>query len=305
MAQIKANNIEIEVEEHGDASAPAVLLVMGLAAQLTFWPRGFIDRLVKDGYRVIAFDNRDIGLSQKLHAKRALKPTYMALASAVGLKGLAPYRLTDMTADAVGVLDALSIEKAHIVGVSMGGMIAQILAADHPHRVKSLTAWMSTTNNPKLPKAAPNILKEVFAIRTRPRTREELIDRSVNLWGLIGTKNAGHDPKEFRERIANSIDRCTYPAGVRRQIAAIVATGDLRSWTKRISAPTLVLHGLADPLVPYQGGEDIAANIEGARLEILDGLGHDLPPSHIQQISDLIAEHFRAVEENAVSTRAA
>ncbi|MEL6363718.1 MAG: alpha/beta hydrolase [Pseudomonadota bacterium] len=305
MAQLTANGVKIEYEDHGDPSNPAVLLVMGLAAQLTFWPPAFIEHLVGLGYRVIAFDNRDVGLSEKLHAKTALKPQYMAIASLLGLKRLAPYTLRDMAADTVGVLDALNIDRAHLVGVSMGGMISQIVAADHPHRVKSFTAWMSSTNNPKLPKADPKITQAVFNARVGARTRDELIDRTTDLWGLIGTRNGGHDLQALRERVAASIERCNYPAGIRRQIAAIIATGDLRQWTRKITAPTLVLHGSTDPLVPVQAGHDIAANIEGARLEILDGMGHDLPPNHMPRITDLIAEHVRAVEENAASEKAA
>jgi len=164
---------------------------------------------------------------------------------------------------------------------------------------------MTSTNNPKLPKPDATIVKEVFSVRERPRTRDDLIDRTVALWGLIGTKDSGHDPDEFRARISASIDRCTYPAGVRRQIAAIIATGDLRRWTRRIEAPSLVIHGSADPLVPYQGGLDVAANIEGARKEIIDGLGHDLPPKFLPKITELVIEHLRSVEETAASAEAA
>ena len=305
MAQLTANNIKIEFEDHGDASNPAVLLVMGLAAQLTLWPPAMIEHLVAAGYRVITFDNRDVGLSEKLHTKRAPKPQYMMLASLLGFKRFAPYRLNDMAADAVGVLDALDIDQAHVVGVSMGGMISQILAAEHPHRVRSLTAWMSSTNNPKLPKADPSVTKAVLTARTGSKHQGELIDQTAELWKLIGTKDSGTEPEVLRERVAASLERCNYPAGIRRQIAAIMATGDLREWTQNITAPTLVLHGSADPLVPYQAGQDIAANIEGAHFEMLEGMGHDVPPSHLDRINHLITEHLRAVEEKAASSQAA
>ncbi|MEO1656978.1 MAG: alpha/beta hydrolase [Pseudomonadota bacterium] len=305
MPQLTANNIAIEVEEHGDPSNPAVLLVMGLAAQLTLWPPALIEHLVAQGYRVIAFDNRDVGLSQKLHTKRAPKPQYMAIASLLGFNRLAPYTLREMAGDAVGVLDALDVEQAHVVGVSMGGMISQIVAAENPGRVKSLTAWMSSTNNSKLPKADPSITKAVLNARTSARNQSELVDQTAELWKLIGTKDSGTPPEVLRERVAASLERCNYPAGIRRQIAAIMATGDLRSWTQKISAPTLVIHGSADPLVPYQAGQDIAATIDGARFELLEGMGHDVPPSHLPRINDLIAEHLRAVEEKAASQQAA
>ncbi|MEM0928765.1 MAG: alpha/beta hydrolase [Pseudomonadota bacterium] len=305
MPQLTANNIKIEVDDHGDPSNPAVLLVMGLAAQMTLWPPAFIEHLVGQGYRVIAFDNRDVGLSEKLHTKRAIKPQYMAIASLLGLKRLAPYRLNDMALDAVGVLDALDIEQAHVVGVSMGGMISQIVAAEHGHRVKSLTAWMSSTNNPKLPKADPSITKAVLNARTSAQNQNELVDQTAELWKLIGTKDSGTDPEVLRERVAASLERCNYPAGIRRQIAAIMATGDLREWTNKISAPTLVIHGSADPLVPHQAGQDIAANINGARFELLEGMGHDVPPSHLPRINDLITDHLRTVEQKAASSQAA
>lgn len=306
MPPVKSNGIEIEVETHGPKDGPAVLLIMGLAAQLTFWPRDLVSRLASDGYRVIAFDNRDIGLSEKLHTKRAPKPAAFALLSRLPFgRTLAPYTLADMAKDAIGVLDAQGVERAHVVGVSMGGMIGQILASQYADRVQSFTAIMTSTNAPSLPKADPAIVKEIFAVRTRPRTRDELIDRTVGLWGLIGTKESGNDPAEFRERIAASVDRCTYPAGIRRQIAAIIATGDLRRFARKITRPTLVIHGSADPLVPMQGGLDIAACVKDARAEIIDGMGHDLPPKHLQQISDLLIGHFRSVEEHAAASRAA
>ncbi|MBI1394274.1 MAG: alpha/beta fold hydrolase [Alphaproteobacteria bacterium] len=306
MPLIKANGIDIEVETHGPKDGPAVLLIMGLAAQLTFWPRGMIERLAGEGYRVIAFDNRDIGLSEKLHAKRAPKPAAFAVLSRLPFaRALAPYTLEDMAEDAVGVLDALGVEAAHVVGVSMGGMIGQILAADHPDRAKSLTAIMTSTNAASLPKANPKIVKEIFAVRTRPRTRDELIDRTIGLWGLIGTRDSGADPAEFRERIAASIDRCTYPAGIRRQIAAIIATGELRRYARRIEKSTLVIHGSADPLVPMQGGLDIAAHVKDARAEIIEDMGHDLPPKFLDRLNDLLIGHFRSVEADAARDAAA
>ncbi|MEE2691864.1 MAG: alpha/beta hydrolase [Pseudomonadota bacterium] len=306
MAFVKANGIEIEVEDFGDKSNPAVLLIMGLSAQLTLWPTAFVDALVARGFRVIRFDNRDIGLSQKMHEARALSPfLFIAAARLFGAQRLAPYTLHDMAADAVGVLDALGVESAHVVGASMGGMIGQIVAAAYPGRVRSFTAIMSSTNNPALPKAEASVLKALFAKRPPAKSRDELIDRSVEAWNIIGTRDGGNDPVEFRKRIAANVDRCTYPAGVRRQVAAIVATGDLRRWTRAIAAPTLVIHGSADPLAPNAGGRDIAANVEDAKLEIIDGMGHDLPPKHLPKITELVADHLKSAEEKARDSRAA
>lgn len=306
MTRIRANGIEIEAEEFGGKSNPAVLLIMGLSAQLTHWPTAFIEALVAEGYRVIRFDNRDIGLSEKMHEARALSPfMFIAAARLFGAQRLAPYTLHDMAADTVGVLDAFGIDSAHIVGASMGGMIGQLVAATYPARARSLTTIMSSTNNPALPKADPAVLKALFAKRPPAKTRDELIDRTVEAWGIIGTKDGGADPVEFRARIASNVDRCTYPAGVRRQMAATIATGDLRRWTRVIAAPTLVIHGAADPLVPVAGGRDIAGNIKGARLEIIDGMGHDLPPKHLPKLTELVAGHVRSAEEKARATRAA
>ncbi len=305
MAQLNANGLTIEYEEYGSASNPAILLIMGLAAQLTHWPPAMIDALVKAGYRVIAFDNRDIGLTQKLHAKRSPRPARMAIAKMIGLKGLAPYTLKDMAKDTVGVLDALSIERAHVIGVSMGGMIGQVFAAQYPSRIAGFVPIMTSTNNPKLPKPDSKIINEIFSVRTKPRTRDELIDRTIGLWGLIGTKDGGNEPVAFRKRIAAAIDRCNYPAGIRRQIAAIIATGDLRAFSKKIEAPTLVIHGSSDPLVPFQGGLDIAATINGAKVEIIDEMGHDLPPKFLSRITELVVDHLRSSEETVASAKAA
>ncbi|MEQ1867376.1 MAG: alpha/beta fold hydrolase, partial [Micropepsaceae bacterium] len=247
MTLVKANSIEIEVEEFGRRSDPAIVLIMGLAAQLTLWPRPMVDALVGEGFRVVRFDNRDIGLSHKLHEMRAPSPALtMTAIRLFGLKSLAPYTLEDMAADAIGVFDALDIGAAHVVGASMGGMIGQVLAAKYASRVKSFTAIMSSTNHRKLPQADPAVVKQLFSTRIGAKTNDELIDRIVAFWNVIGTPDSGNDPQEFRDKIAASIERCNYPSGVRRQIAAIVATGDLRPWATNIKAPSLVILGSRD-----------------------------------------------------------
>jgi pimeloyl-ACP methyl ester carboxylesterase len=303
MAKILSNGLKLEVEEFGKPSDPSILLIMGLAAQLTRWPEAFIGSLVDKGFHVVAFDNRDIGLSEKLVSDRASSPLAVALLNTVGMAGLlAPYKLTDMAKDTAGVLDALDIESAHIIGASMGGMIGQILCAEYPGRIKSFTALMSSTNNPALPKAHPKVSWEVMTARNRARTREELIDVTLRIWTLIGTKNSGRDPVEFRQLVADSIDRNSSPSGIRRQMAAIIATRDLRDWTRRVTAPTLVIHGSDDPLVPFQNGLDIAAEIENARMEIIDGMGHDLPPRYLGEVVNHVLEHLCSAE-NSVDTR--
>ncbi len=293
MAKVSANGVEIEIEEAGPASGEPVLLIMGLAGQLVHWPLAFVDRLADAGKRVIRMDNRDVGLSQKFHEKRALPPIAIAaLAPLLVPLRLAPYTLEDMARDSVGVLDALGVTRAHVVGVSMGGMVGQVMSAQAPQRVASLTAIMSNTNNPALPKADRAILRSLFAPQPKAKSREELIERALKKWDIIGSPDGGHDPVEFRARIARAIDRCEYPAGVRRQIAAIVASGDLRRYARKIAAPTLVIHGSKDPLAPPAGGKDIAANVPGARLEIIDGMGHDLPPKYLPRITELVLGHI-------------
>ena len=303
MAKILSNGLKLEVEEFGRPSDPSVLLIMGLSAQLTRWPDAFIESIVEEGFHVVAFDNRDIGLSEKLISERATSPMAVALLNTVGLASLlAPYKLTDMAKDTVGVLDALEIERAHLIGASMGGMIGQIVCAEHPERIKSFTALMSSTNNPDLPRAHPRVSWQVMTARRPSATREELIDITLGIWELIGTKNSGRDPVEFRKQVAASIDRSSSPSGIRRQMAAIIATRDLREWTRNITAPSLVVHGSEDPLVPFQNGLDIAAEIKDARMEIIEGMGHDLPPKYLTEVVDHVLEHLCSAE-NSVDTR--
>ena len=299
MAKILSNGLKLEVEEFGEPSDPSVLLIMGLSAQLTRWPDAFIESIVEKGFHVVAFDNRDIGLSEKLISERTASPVAVALLNTVGLASwLAPYKLTDMAKDTVGVLDALAIERAHVIGASMGGMIGQIVCAEHPERIKSFTALMSSTNNPDLPRAHPKVSWEVMTARKPSATREELIDITMRIWTLIGTKNSGRDPVTFRQQVAASIDRNSSPSGIRRQMAAIIATRDLRDWTRKVTAPTLVVHGSDDPLVPIQNGLDIAHQIKNARMEIITGMGHDLPPRHLSEVVGHVLEHLCSTENS-------
>jgi len=302
MAKVLSNGLKLEVEEFGNPSDPPVLLIMGLAAQLTRWPDAFIQSLVDKGFRVIAFDNRDIGLSEKLISDRASSPLVVALLNTVGLADvLAPYKLTDMAKDSLGVLDALDIEHAHVIGASMGGMIGQILCAEYPERIRSFTALMSSTNNPALPKAHPKVSWQVMTARNRSSTREELIDVTLDIWTMIGTRNSGRDPVEFRQMVADSIDRNSSPSGIRRQMAAIIATRDLRRWTRNVTAPSLVIHGSDDPLVPVENGLDIAAEIKHARMEVIEGMGHDIPPKFLNTIVDHVLLHLCSAEKRIVT----
>ena len=288
MAQTTANGITIEYESFGPDGAEPVLLIMGLGAQLTLWPVELCEALVARGFRVIRYDNRDVGLSTKFDA--AGVPQLPAVIGAIlsGQDPKVPYRLEDMAADAVGLLDALGIARAHIVGASMGGMIAQLVAADYPARTLSLTSIMSSTGNPSLPPATPEAMG-VLMSRPQGADLDALIDFGVRAARVIGSPGYPADETLLRARVRRDVERSNYPAGFARQMAAIYASGDRRAKLARITAPTVVVHGTADPLVPVDGGRDTAANIKGAELVEIDGMGHDLPLALVDRIAGEVA----------------
>ncbi|GAA0476472.1 alpha/beta hydrolase [Parasphingorhabdus litoris] len=294
--QITANGINIEVEDHGKASDPAILLIMGYGTQLIAWPMDFVNGLVDAGFRVVAFDNRDVGLSYKCDGVRAPGPIRQIFTKRFfPSQNLAPYNLSDMARDAVGVLDALDIEKAHIVGASMGGMIGQLVAADHEERVLSLTPIMSSTNAPGLPGAEPMVRKGLIqSARAKATTIEEALAVGMAFSSIIASEEGRAREDERRALMKIALERSFYPAGRSRQMAAIIETGNLRPKAQTISVPTMVVHGTADPLIPHPCGEDIAANVNNARLELVDGMGHDLPPSKLPVMVELIADHCSA-----------
>ena len=282
MAKIAANGIEIEYDEFGAKDAPAVLMIMGLGAQLVRWPMALVDALVERGYRVIRYDNRDVGLSTKCDSAGTPNFALMAVSHILRRPIRAPYTLTDMAADAAGLLDALGIERAHIVGASMGGMIAQLFAAHWPERTLSLTSIMSTTGNPALRGAS---LQAMGILLRRPRGNdlEAIVAHGVKAAKVVG----GSFPEDdllMAERYRDEIVRNHHPSGFVRQMAAILADGDRRTRLRAIAAPTVVVHGAVDPLVPAEGGRDTAAAIPGARLVEIPGMGHTLPPEVIPTV---------------------
>lgn len=291
--QITANGISLEVEDHGNKDHPPLLLIMGFSGQLSLWPDAFVDALVACGFRVIRFDNRDIGLSHKLEGVKAPHPIWQLLVKRVFPgRRMAPYSLPDMAADAVGVLDALEIERAHILGVSMGGMIAQILAAEYPGRVLSLIPVMTSTNAPGLPGPDGDVRKALIkAARNRPTTAEEAMASGMRFFTAIGSPGGEERRAEIEELIRKNVDRSFYPEGPSRQMAAIIDTGNLRPWAARVQADTLVIHGADDPLIPYVCGEDVAAHIDGARFALIDGMGHDLPQNKHAELTEMVAKH--------------
>ena len=292
MPKATANGIEIHYEEHGDPAHPAMLLIMGFGAQLTLWPDELVDDLVARGFRVIRYDNRDVGLSQKLDGVKAPGVVKMTLLSKLGLTPKVPYTLADMAEDGIGLLDALGIDRAHIVGASMGGMIAQHMVAKYPERCLSYTQVFSTTGNPKLPAARKEALK---ALVTRPAGDDEavLVDHGMMLARTIGSPQYPAQEDRLRERVEAGVRRSYYPEGPTRHLSAIVADGDRRAMLRDVTVPTLVLHGEDDPLVPCEGGRDTAACIPGAKLKTIPGWGHDLPLELVDQLAGAIAEHAK------------
>jgi pimeloyl-ACP methyl ester carboxylesterase len=287
MARAKVNGIEIEYDVTGPADGEPLLLIMGLGAQMTRWPTAFVDKLAARGLRVIRFDNRDIGLSSKLDAEGL--PDFMAMFKALGegRKPDVPYLLDDMAADAVGLLGTLGIERAHIVGASLGGMLAQLVAADYPERTLSLTSIMSTTGNRELPPASPAAMAVLNDRGPDPTADlEAYLDHAIKGAVVVGSPGYPIDEAETRERLRNDFNRSYSPAGFQRQYAAAAASPDRRPKLATITAPTVVIHGASDPLVPLAGGQDTAANIPGAELIVVEGMGHDFPPPLFDTIVD-------------------
>lgn len=293
MPQVQANGITIEYETHGDPAHPPLLLIMGLGAQLTLWPIELVEALTARGYYVIRHDNRDIGLSSKFSEAGIPNFKRVALMRMLGLRARLPYRLSDMAGDAVALLDALGIDRAHIVGGSMGGMIAQLVAVDHPHKVSTLTSIFSTTGNRRLPPPKKSAMDALLSKPPASATLEDVIPIGIKVARAIGSPAYPTPEDRLRERITRDYHRSFFPEGAARQLCAILDDGDRRGRLKRVTAPTLVIHGVDDPLVPVEGGRDTAKAIAGAKLLEIPGMGHDLPLELVDQIAEAIAGHAR------------
>lgn len=294
MPNIRANGIDIFYEESGKPDAPVILLVMGLGAQMIAWPDELIQGLVGKGFRVIHYDNRDVGMSQRMEGTVAPNLVWTMLKARIGLPVSVPYTLTDMAADGIGLLDALGIKKAHVVGASMGGMIVQLMAANHSERTLSMTSIMSSSGKPGLPGARADIQRRFMVKRSPDASRGEAVAFGTELVSSFSYPDPARPKNAHAELTAKAFDRGYYPVGTRRQLLAIIADGSRVERLKKIKVPTLVVHGGADPLVPKEGSEDIARHIPGARLEIIDEMAHDLPPSQVGRMVDLIANHAAA-----------
>jgi len=291
MTQIAANGLVLEYDEFGAADAPVILLIMGLGTQMTAWPVPFCEGLANSGFRVVRFDNRDVGLSSKLEGERVPGIVHYLLARYLGVPLNVPYTLEDMANDVIGLLDAIGIRKAHVVGASMGGMIAQTAVGRFPERFHSLTSMMSSSGDPSLPGPTAAASKQLRSARPDPSSRDSVIQMIMKSYRVLGSPDYQRSGEELRKLASDSFDRSYYPQGFYRQFAAIMASGSRVDLLRTIRTPTLVIHGNSDPLIPVACGVHTAEQIEGARLERIDGMGHDLPPQLLGRMVELIDEH--------------
>jgi pimeloyl-ACP methyl ester carboxylesterase len=302
---IEGPQARIACEDWGNPECPPMILIMGLGAQLLMWPDGFCRGLVDAGLRVIRFDNRDIGRSGRFTGDASMPQLWrLALRAQLGLQTPVPYSLEDMAGDVEALMDGLVIERAHIVGASMGGMIAQVYAAARPQRVSSLSILFSSTNQPLLPPADPALL---WRMLKGPGPGCDLAQQKAHVKGLLAAMGttaypvADADLDELVERMA---ERGMDPAGTRRQLMALLGSGDLRRYCERIEAPTLVIHGEEDRMLPKAAGLAVAQAIPGASFELIPGMGHTLPPALWPHLSAMIARHALAARPGPPATAA-
>ncbi len=295
----RVGDVELAYETFGDPADPTLLMVMGLGTQMLGWPDDFCEQLAARGFLVIRYDNRDVGRST--HFEGHPPPTVRQLL--LRDKTCAPYSLADMAADGVGLLDQLGIERAHVVGASMGGMIAQTMAARHPDRVLSLASIMSNTGH--LWRGTPGLRIYPIFLRRPARNREGAVESFVSVFKLIGSPGFPFDEEETRKAAQVSYDRGYDPAGAGRQLAAILAAGDRTSEGRGITAPTVVIHGSKDRMVRPSGGRATAAAIAGAELVTIDGMGHDLPRGAWDRMIDAIVANTERADASRPSTAAA
>jgi pimeloyl-ACP methyl ester carboxylesterase len=276
-------------ERFGDPADPPILLIMGLSTQMIAWHEDFCEELAERGFQVIRFDNRDVGRSTHLEIR---PPTLGQLVR----RRFRPeqYTLSDMAEDAAGLIEKLDIGPVHVVGVSLGGMIGQVLAAEHPELVRSLTSMLSSTGSRFHGQPHFSVLR--YLLRPPPRDRKGYIERSAEVFGLIGSTGFDRDEAYIRERAGRSYDRGFNVSGGGRQLGATLATGNRTNLLRRIKAPTLVIHGTEDKMIRPSGGRATAKAIPGARLMMIEGMGHDLPRGAWPPIIDAIAIHARAAD---------
>jgi pimeloyl-ACP methyl ester carboxylesterase len=295
---VRVNGIRIEYDTFGDDSSLPLLLIMGFGGQMILWDREFCGRLAEAGFRVIRFDNRDVGLSSKLDRLGVPDLGEIFTAARRVEEVEVPYTLEDMGDDAIGLLDGLGIRRAHVCGASMGGMIAQIMAIRHPERVSSLVSMASTTGDPEVATAMPDAIDApAIPIVSVPRERESNIEYTVNGMRELAGPGFAFDEERARRVAADLYDRCFCPEGAARQLLALLVSGNRKPVLAKLSLPTLVIHGDCDPLVPVEHGRDSARAVPGADLLIIEGMGHDLPREAWPRIVDAIAAHAQRTRE--------
>lgn len=297
MPFIEANGIKLAYDVHGDPKGEPILLIAGLGLQLISWPEAFCKGLTDQGFRVIRFDNRDSGLSSKMDhfGKPNLQTAFFK--SLFHMPLFSGYTLYDMAKDAVCLLDALDIRKAHIVGASMGGMIAQIIAGRYPEHVLTLTSIMSTSGRPGLPGPTMAASQAMFSRPANPRDINSVIDHNVQLFRVLGGTQFPTPEEELRRRVTESVRRKVTVSGTARQMMAVASSGDQVEMLRTLKVPTLVIHGTEDPLVPLACGRDVAHLIRGSTLNIIEGMGHDFPPALDATLSGMIAAHCKVGQE--------
>lgn len=293
--KVETNGITLEVEEHGSPQGEPLVLIMGLGMQLIAWHEDFVQMLVERGFRVLRFDNRDIGLSQNFDHLGIPNLGVEALKHAVGFPVRSPYSLADMAKDTVGLLDAMGIAKAHVCGASMGGMVAQQLAARHPGRLKSATLMMTSSGARRLPGPSLRVRGAMISRPSDPKNFDSIVSHYVGIYKLIGSPGFPSGDDYLHKRLSQSVRRSYRPRGTARQLTAIVADGDRTSMLQQIKLPTQIIHGLADPLVPVAAGDDLVRSIPGARIDLIEGMGHDLPVALWPRFADgIVAAASRA-----------
>ncbi len=297
MATVKSNGLQIAYEEYGSALDPVLLMVQGLGMPLSGWPPALIDALVAEGFRVVIFDNRDIGRSSLLNDMAAPNFLVQILRRKFGMRVKAPYQLTDMMRDIVGLMDALQIASAHVVGVSMGGMISQLLAIHEPQRVRTLTSVMSATGSREVPGATKKVIRHMVR-GPKDATPEAGLEFQWVLWRLLEGPNYHKSDEVLTEFLTRIFTRGITAEGVARQKLAILAAPSRIAELGKLTTPTLVIHGDADPLIPVECGLDTARAIPGARTAIIEGMGHDLPVALTERMARLITQHAKTLEKS-------
>jgi len=295
--RIHVGAVALEVDDQGPTHAEPLLLIMGLGMQLTAWPDEFVRLLVARGFRVLRFDNRDAGLSQGFESAGVPNIAWAGMRHLLRLPLRSPYSLRDMADDAARLLDALGIDRAHVCGASLGGMVAQHLAAAHPHRVRSLALLMTTAGARHMPRPSPRV-RRLLLRRPGGAHRDAVVSHLERVFDVIGSPAYG-DAVRRRRRIEASVSRAWRPDGIARQLMAVLADRDRTPLLAHIAAPTVVIHGREDPLVPAVCGVELARHIAGAQLDLIPGMGHDLPDELLERIADDIARNARRTQGSA------